>query len=304
MKVFITGGTGSLGEALLEHFSTRDVETTVFSRDEVKQGLQKRRYPHTRFILGDCRDSGWLATVMRGHDVVIHAAAYKQVPAAEVNSYQATEVNVFGSIAVARAAVASGVGQVIGVSTDKACAPVNCYGATKMLMEKLFQEAGTWSPTHFNLVRYGNVLGSRGSVVPFFRAQAAKGNILTVTDPNMTRFWLTLQEAKELILDAMCEGESGTILIPKCRASTMAVLAHAVAPRCEIKVIGTRPGEKTHEQLVHSAEAMHTLDIGKYYRIYPATSGISSNLPEGFTYTSDTAIQYTVEELQEIVKDA
>jgi len=298
MKLFITGGTGSLGTELLAYSRKQGWEATAYSRDEVKQGLLKRVYPEAHFLLGDVRDEEWLELAMRGHDVVIHTAAYKQVPAAEVNSNQAVSVNVVGSLNVVRAAIRAGIHRVVGISTDKACAPVNCYGATKMLMEKLFQEACFWSDTQFTLVRYGNVLGSRGSVVPFFEEQAKKG-LITITNPKMTRFWLTLDEALSLIFAAFAETEQGTILVPKCFASSMAVLAEAVAPGVPTKIIGTRPGEKVHEQLIHAAEAMHTCDIGALFRIYPATSTFESNLKEGFEYTSDTAPQLSVEQLRE-----
>lgn len=309
MKVFVTGGTGSLGTALLRRAESLDWEITVYSRDEVKQGELRNKFPKHNFLLGDIRDVGWLTRSMRYHDLVIHAAAYKQVPAAEVNSGQATEVNVIGSINVAEAAVDADVERVIGISTDKSCAPVNCYGATKMVMEKVFQEACHWGggTTQFNLVRYGNVLGSRGSVVPFFKQQWEKDRCITLTNPRMTRFWLTLDDAVDLVVKATEEENPGTVLIPKCPASTMLVLAQAVVPEAitnmRYRVIGMRPGEKIHEQLVHSGESMHTDDIETHYRVYPASTGYIGNLPEGFEYRSDTARQLTVHELKQLVGD-
>src|SRR5512138_1198683 len=192
-KLFLTGGTGSLGTALLDRLYTRH-DVTVYSRDEVKQGYLRKRFPDVRFMLGDVRDYDRLLLAMRGHDAVIHAAAYKQVPSAEANVDEAIATNVVGSLNVARAAVHSGVAQVVGISTDKACAPINAYGETKALMEKLFQQADGWGDTMFNCVRYGNVLGSRGSVVPLFLEQISNGDKYTLTDPDMTRFWMTLEQ--------------------------------------------------------------------------------------------------------------
>jgi len=302
MRLFITGGTGSLGTRLLEHAQVSGWRATAYSRDEVKQSLLKRRFPDVEFVLGDIRDTDWMAQRMLHHDVVVHTAAYKQIPSAEVNSGQAISVNVNGSIAVASAALRAGVERVVGISTDKACAPVNCYGATKMLMEKLFQEADNWGETQFNLVRYGNVLGSRGSVVPFFREQAKTGT-LTLTNPDMTRFWMTIEDALQIVLDAMFEAEPATILVPKCKATSMYVMAYAIAPDATMKIIGTRPGEKVHEQLTHAAEAMHTIDIGGYFRVYPATKQIDSNLPIGFEYTSANAPHYTLEQLRSLLEN-
>lgn len=270
-------------------------EFTVFSRDEVKQSELRHEFSNHRFILGDVRDYDWLQLAMRGNDLVIHAAAYKQVPTAEVNAGEAIEVNVIGSRNIARAAVYNNIPRVIGISTDKACAPVNCYGETKALMERMFQQACLWGDTEFHLVRYGNVLGSRGSVVPLFRQQAREGYV-TVTDPEMTRFWLTLKDAVNLV--TRCYSKSlppGTILIPKCPASSMQALAECFTPN--IRVTGVRAGEKKHEQLVNKSEAMHTDDIGEYYLIHPAYTLHKGNLPADFEYRSDNAIQLNHQQL-------
>lgn len=303
-RVFLTGGTGSLGTAFLKRAQAESWPCifTVYSRDEVKQAELKRLYPKYNYVLGDIRDTEWLAINMQDHNLVIHTAAYKQVPAAEVNSGQAISVNVIGSTSVARAAVQARVYRVIGVSTDKACAPVNCYGASKMLMEKLFQEANRWGQTTFNLVRYGNVLGSRGSVVPLFKQQAAQG-FVTITDPNMTRFWMTLDDAVNLILLTIEHDGStpGTIRIPKCNASTMLTLAEAVAPNVEIKVTGIRPGEKIHEKLIHSGESMHAFNTPGHFIIHPANSGYIGNLVSGYEYCSNTAPQLSVEQLRALI---
>lgn len=299
-RIFLTGGTGSLGRAILARAEQDkwDCEFTVYSRDEVKQGECKAQYPRHRYVLGDVRDEAAMALHMRGHDVVIHTGAYKQVPAAEANTVEAIETNVLGSCNVARAALIADVRRVIGISTDKACSPINTYGQSKALMEKAFAQACLWGKTQFNCCRYGNVLGSRGSIVPLFERQRDAGGPLTLTDPAMTRFWLTLDEAVDIIEATAIEGIPGTVYVPKCPASTMATLAEAVAPECTIKVIGTRPGEKTHEQLLNRTEAMNADDIGPAFRIWPAYTGHRGSLREGYEYRSDTARQLSPCELR------
>lgn len=306
-KVFLTGGTGSLGTALMTLAKSRNwpCQFTVYSRDEVKQSQIRHEYPNAQFILGDVRDYDWLTLAMRGHDICIHAAAYKQVPTAEVNAGEAIEVNVIGSRNIARAAVFNNIGRVIGISTDKACAPVNCYGETKALMERIFQQAclWDWGITKFHLVRYGNVLGSRGSVVPLFREQSKQG-FVTVTDPEMTRFWLTLTDAVNLVIDCYeLSAFPGTILIPKCPASTMGELAECFVAPEHIKVTGVRAGEKYHEQLVHKSEAMHTDDINSHFLVYPAYTLHKGNLPKDFEYRSDTARHLCHHELVEMLNE-
>lgn len=306
-EVFLTGGTGSLGKALLERAAADkwDCRFTVYSRDEVKQGELRGQYPDHKFVLGDIRDLEWLGMCMRGHKVVIHAAAYKQVPQAEVNVREAIKTNVDGSTNVALAAVRYGIPRVLGISTDKACAPINTYGQTKAIMEKLFQDACNWGRTQFNLVRYGNVLGTRGSVIPLFVRQAQTHRI-TITDATMTRFWMTLTDAVNVVLAGLQEEEPGTIYVPKVAAASMAQLAMAVAPDCGIDVIGIRPGEKIHEQLVHAGESMHAGELDGAFRIWPAYSGradvrITRDLPEGFEYRSDTARRITTEGLRQML---
>lgn len=314
MRIFITGGTGSLGVALVKKFTELHHDCTIYSRDEVKQSELKVRFPQHRYILGDVRELPWMQLSMREHDVVIHAAAYKQVPAAEANASEAIETNVIGSRNVAMAAVAANVPLVVGISTDKACAPINCYGQTKALMERIFQQASGWSDTRFALVRYGNVLGSRGSVVPLFRRQLANDGIVTITDPRMTRFWLTLNDAVNLVIAAMnVEYDAyttGGIRVPKAGASTMAVLARAVAqaygfdkfdPKQHIHYIGIRAGEKMHESLVSKDEAQHSADYDRYFMVRPAGYRVSMPLSltagPDFEYTSASAHQLTVDEL-------
>jgi UDP-N-acetylglucosamine 4,6-dehydratase len=257
------------------------------------------------------RDYDRLLLAMRGHDIVVHAAAYKQVPSAEANVDEAIATNVLGSLNVARAAVHNNVEHVVGVSTDKACMPVNAYGETKALMEKLFQQADAWSDTMFSVVRYGNVLGSRGSVVPLFREQLRAGKV-TLTDPAMTRFWLTLHDAVDLVVSAYAtdsdEAHDGAILVPEASASDMQTLLDAVAlaegyaqDTYKVTLIGTRAGEKQHEQLVHINESRHTMppcrDLA-YFQILPATTGYRG---DPFEYRSDTAPRLAVEVLAEMV---
>lgn len=311
MRVFITGGTGSLGYALLKFFSNKQQtdEITVYSRDEVKQGEMRRAFPDARYVLGDVRDYDRLYLAMRGHSLVVHAAAYKQVPSAEANVDEAIATNVMGSLNVARASIHNEVQQVVGISTDKACQPINAYGETKALMEKLFQQANNWGDTIFNLVRYGNVLGSRGSVVPLFREQLPKRQV-TITDPDMTRFWMTLTEAVDLVwaaLDPHGLADDGSILVPACPASDMTTLLRAVADvegyelqEDWVRVIGMRPGEKKHEQLVHTNESLHTRVPNRadfpYWQIMPATD-MPKERPSPFGYSSDVAKQLSVKEL-------
>jgi len=263
-------------------------------------------------VLGDVRDYERLRLMMRGHEIVVHAGAYKQVPSAEAHVDEAIATNVLGSLNVARAAVMSQVEVVVGVSTDKACQPVNAYGETKALMEKLFQQADRWGDTIFNLVRYGNVLGSRGSVVPLFREQLQR-KAVTLTDPEMTRFWMTMDDAVDLVIAASEDTDEcvkdGAVLVPLAPASDMQTLLAAVAmvenvdiDDIEIAFIGTRPGEKQHEQLIHHNESMHTLqpnDSLPYYQVLPATAEYRG---EPFEYRSDTAARLDVPTLAEMVR--
>jgi UDP-N-acetylglucosamine 4,6-dehydratase len=264
-NIFITGGAGFLGRALIEHFHKK-ARLTVYSRDEAKQSIIRRLYPQVRFVLGDIRDYDRLDLAMCGHDIVIHAAAMKYVPQAETNVAEAQAINVEGSRNVALCAMRNNVERVIGISTDKACNPINVYGLTKLMMERLFQEYAQQSGTYFNLVRYGNVIGSTGSVIPLFQRQAREDRVITLTDPHMTRFWLSEKQAVNLILRSLEETESGTILIPRLFACNMKTLALAVAysellddsKKVELKVIGTRFGEKLSESLVAKSEAPYT----------------------------------------------
>lgn len=314
-RTLITGGSGSLGRALLERFLPQGDSLIVYSRDEWKQSEMRRDYPDVQFMLGDVRDYDRLLIAMKRVDVVIHAAAYKQVPSAEANVNEAIATNVQGSLNVARAAVAQDVSYVLGISTDKACAPINAYGQTKALMEKLFQQADSWGETAFNCVRYGNVLGSRGSVVPLFRSQLGS-RCFTVTDPDMTRFWMTMPQAVKAVADALDEMSTlsdGAIAVPTCAASSMSILLEAVVAKWgtgdmddyTIKVIGARPGEKHYEELIHANESMHTkvpTQDFMYYQILPATAGIIRDA--GFVYDSQGATQLTVTELVDMLDES
>ncbi|MFA5715015.1 MAG: polysaccharide biosynthesis protein [Candidatus Paceibacterota bacterium] len=285
-NIFITGGAGFLGKALIKHYYG-NARLTIYSRDEAKQTIIRQLYPDCRFILGDIRDYDRLELAMGNQDIVIHAAAMKYVPQAEINVAEAIAVNVDGSKNVARAAMRNNVERVIGISTDKACNPINVYGMTKLCMERLFQEYAQLSKTKFNLVRYGNVIGSTGSVIPLFQKQARENKIITLTDPHMTRFWLSENNAVNLILRALEEIESGTVLIPRLDSCDMETLAKAVAysellndnDKVELKTIGVRFGEKIHENLLAKNETPYTdwldetIDNYRLIRLNPVWKG-------------------------------
>ncbi len=289
-NILITGGTGSIGQAIVRRAERDgwDCTLTVLSRDEVKQGEMRARYPQCRYVLGDVRDQDALEVACRGQDIVVHAAAFKVVPSAETNAHETVKTNVCGSCNVAMAAVRTGVKIVIGISTDKAAKPINAYGKSKALMEAVFQQANTWGATRFQLTRYGNVIGSRGSIIPLFRRQAAAGGPLTVTDRRMSRFWLTLDAAVDLILLAAHDPVSGSIVVPKLPAMKIVDLVEAVAPGLPVRDIGIRPGEKIDEHLLHSGESLHAEDCGDHFRVHPASSGFRGILPDGYEYRTDT----------------
>ncbi len=299
--VLVTGGSGSLGGAILSRAASErwDAEFVVYSRDEVKQAAMRDRFPNVRYVLGDVRDGESLETAMRGVDVVIHAAAYKRVPEAERETMACVQANVIGSMNIVREALRAGIPRVIGISTDKACAPINAYGQSKALMERLFQAAVRPVGPRFTLVRYGNVIASRGSVVPALMAQAANGGPITLTDPMMTRFWITLDDAVDLIIDGLELG-SGSILIPKSRSASMAVMAEACAPGVPIEIIGPRAGEKRHEQLLNAHEAPYASE-GRHFILGPLTGDRPDQLPPGFEYRSDRAPGYAAAELRDVI---
>jgi UDP-N-acetylglucosamine 4,6-dehydratase (inverting) len=301
--ILLTGGTGSFGHAFTERILAEHPETTlrVFSRDELKQSEMAARYPdhgQLRFFVGDVRNRSRLTRAMKGADIVIHAAAMKQVPACEYNPFEAVQTNVLGAQHIVDAAIDTGVEQVVALSTDKAVNPVNLYGATKLCEEKIIIQGNAYaagSETVLSCVRYGNVVGSRGSVVPLFERQLAEG-VLTITDERMTRFWITLPQAVDLVFYALEHSVGGEIFIPKIPSMKVTDLADAMAPGVPVKIIGIRPGEKLHEVLITDDESRHTIDAGEVFVVLPEhpwwtdhprwVSG--SPLDDGFIYASNT----------------
>ncbi len=275
-SVLITGGTGSLGQALVCEFLYKWPgirRLVVFSRDELKQYEMRQKFPEQefpplRFFLGDVRDSERLRRAFNQVDVVIHAAALKHVPAAEYNPIEFIRTNVMGAENVVGAAIDTGVKTIIALSTDKAAAPVNLYGATKLCSDKLFVTAQSYSISHLRcaVVRYGNVMGSRGSVIPFFREKAKTG-VLPITHPDMTRFNITLQEGVDLVLWAIENTQGGEIFVPKIPSYRVMDLADAIGPDCRKEFIGVRPGEKIHEEMITVTDSRSTVDCGKYFAI-------------------------------------
>lgn len=301
--ILITGGTGSFGQKFVEHVLSehRPKKVIVFSRDELKQHEMKQRHPESgascvRYFIGDVRDRDRLYRAFHGVNVVIHAAALKQVPSCEYNPFEAVQTNVLGAKNVIDAAIDSGVERVIGLSTDKAVNPVNLYGATKQVAEKLFIQGNAYAGgrgTRFACVRYGNVVGSRGSVIPLFQGQRKAGR-LTVTDKRMTRFWITLDQVARFVVHCAEQAVGGEIFVPKIPSMRIADLAEAMAPECRIEVTGIRPGEKLHEVLLTEDEARHTAAYDQFFVIQPEyplwhyeewTGG--KPLPDHFRYSSD-----------------
>ncbi|HKV79246.1 MAG TPA: UDP-N-acetylglucosamine 4,6-dehydratase (inverting) [Candidatus Sulfotelmatobacter sp.] len=303
-SVLITGGTGSFGnklsEVLMRDFPPKRL--IIFSRDELKQSEMRQRFPDTggsplRYFVGDVRDRDRLQRAFKDVDVVVHAAALKQVPACEYNPFEAILTNILGTRNVIDAAIDQGVKKVLAVSTDKAVNPVNLYGATKLCMEKVIVQANYYSGgsgTSLSCSRYGNVVGSRGSVLPLFVEQRKSGR-LTITDPRMTRFWLTLEYGVRFVLNCLDMMHGGEVFVPKIPSMRVRDLAKVVAPECKLETIGIRPGEKLHELLISEDEARTTVDLGSMYVIKPAhpwwNAGIwkdGADLPDGFRYGSDT----------------
>jgi UDP-N-acetylglucosamine 4,6-dehydratase len=314
--VLVTGGTGSFGKKFVKKILEYDVKKViVFSRDELKQYEMAQEYtdPRIRFFIGDVRDKDRLYRAFDGVDYVVHAAAMKQVPACEYNPFEAVKTNIYGAQNIIEAAIDRGVKRVIALSTDKAAAPINLYGATKLASDKLFVAANSYvgeKETRFAVVRYGNVVGSRGSVVPFFKKMAATGK-LPITDERMTRFWITLEQGVQFVIDSLERMKGGEIFVPKIPSMKVVDLAKAIAPECEIEIVGIRPGEKLHEAMITEDDARHTVEFDTYYVIQPEFPWWSREsvkggkpLPEGFKYTSDTNNQWlTVEELRALVEE-
>ncbi|MFI4964769.1 MAG: UDP-N-acetylglucosamine 4,6-dehydratase (inverting) [Caulobacterales bacterium] len=307
--ILVTGGTGSFGRRFVETVlaQANPRKLIVYSRDELKQSemqadLAERMTPRQmatlRFFLGDVRDRERLILASRGVDIIIHAAALKQVPAAEYNPSECIHTNVLGAENVVWACLTNRIRQVVALSTDKACNPINLYGATKLASDKTFVAANNLAGdigTRFSVVRYGNVVGSRGSVAPLFQRLIAKGAAeIPITDPRMTRFWITLNEGVEFVLSSLDVMRGGEIFVPKIPSMKMTDLAHAMAPGLPIKLVGIRPGEKLHEMMISVDDARSTVDLGDRYAIEPAFVEYTreplagARLPEGFSYASDT----------------
>jgi UDP-N-acetylglucosamine 4,6-dehydratase/5-epimerase len=310
-SILITGGTGFLGRGILRQAYREgwDARFTVLSRDEHKQDICRRRYPGVHYVLGDVLDTARLADIMYGHDYVIHAAAMKYIPAGELNAYECVRVNVDGARSVIDAARVAHVRRVVGISTDKAAQPINTYGMTKAIMERLFAEATVNGGPTFTTCRYGNVLGSTGSVVPIMRHQFKSDQYVSVTDPDMTRFWMTVGEAVATVTCAFT-APPGFTVVPDPRAATMECVATAVLEvegadytRKElIRVIGKRPGEKQHEDLISHYELFRTVRMQNHYMIRPPGSeDYSTPRP---TLSSDTAEQIHAPELSAMIRDA
>jgi len=318
LSVLVTGGTGSFGRTFVEVVlrELRPKKLIIFSRDELKQHEMRQQFPDTgdspvRYFLGDVRDRERLYRAFYGVDVVVHAAALKQVPACEYNPFEAILTNVMGAKNVIDAAIDCGVKRVMALSTDKAVNPINLYGATKLCAEKLFVDGNQYAgsrETRFACARYGNVVASRGSVIPVFLEQRRNGRI-TITDPAMSRFWITLEQGVRFVVHCIEEMNGGEIFVPKLPSMTLLELSRTVAPDCEVDVIGSRPGEKTHEILVSEDEARHTLELDDKFVIQPLGPEQASKrwtgsrpLRPGFRYASDTnPQQLTPEALTELL---
>ena len=311
-SILITGGTGSFGKAFISKVlnSYKPKKLIVFSRDELKQFEMQQILPDDgnspmRYFLGDVRDLERLKRAMDGVDIVIHAAALKQVPAAEYNPFEAVKTNIIGGQNVIDASISAGVQKVIALSTDKAAAPANLYGATKLTSDKLFTAANNYSGDNkikFSVVRYGNVMGSRGSVIPFFLKQKEKG-ILPITDLRMTRFNITLDEGVDFVISSLKVMWGGEIFIPRIPSYNIVDVAKAIAPKAKIEIVGIRPGEKLHEEMITSIDAMNTVEFKNYFVILPSSEkipwskkeiinkdkkDIGKMCLEGFSYNSES----------------
>lgn len=324
-SILVTGGTGSFGKAfvrtVLEKYPTVK-RLVVFSRDELKQfemaqQFPTSQYPALRYFIGDIREEKRLCRALEGIDVVVHAAALKQVPTAEYNPFECIKTNVLGAQNLIEACLDSDVKRVVALSTDKAAAPVNLYGATKLCSDKLFVAANNIKGSRdirFSVVRYGNVMGSRGSVIPFF-LEKRKAGVIPITDPHMTRFTITLQEGVDMVLWSIAHAWGGEILVPKIPSYRITDVAEAIGPDCEHPVVGIRPGEKLHEEMITPSDSFNTVDLGRYYAILPGAGGEYSvadycrhgsgkAVPAGFCYNSGTNEHFlSVKELREMIAE-
>lgn len=323
-SLLITGGTGSLGKALTWHIFAKHPgirRLIIFSRDEQKQfqmaqEFPKERYPQIRFFIGDVRDKARLVRAFKGVDYVIHAAAMKHVHLAEYNPEECIKTNIGGAQNVVDACFETNVQRVVALSTDKACAPINLYGATKLTSDKLFVAANNIkgdNPIRFSVVRYGNVMGSNGSVIPFFIKRKKLDNVLPITDANMTRFNISLQGGVEMVMHALENAWGGELFVPKIPSYKIMDVAEAIGPDCEKKIVGIRPGEKIHEEMITPSDSFYTYDLGKYYAIVPATPNWDINdfvqafkakkVEQGFSYNSGNNTEWeTVSGLRELIK--
>jgi len=318
--ILITGGTGSFGkkctEIILKRFKPKRL--IIFSRDELKQYEMAQQFPqiqydYMRYFIGDVRDKERLYRAFHGVDYVIHAAALKQVPTAEYNPFEAVKTNILGAENVINVAIDQGVKKVITLSTDKATNPINLYGATKLCSDKLFIAGNSYvghEDTIFTVVRYGNVVGSRGSVIPYFLKQRETG-VVPITDPRMTRFWITLEQGVNFVLDCFEHMVGGELFVPKLPSMNIMDLVKAICPECKTEIIGIRPGEKLHEVMIPRDDSRHTLEFDNYYIIRPDfrffehrfKNDNGKPVPEDFEYNSKTNTWWlTVEELREMVK--
>lgn len=314
--ILVTGGTGSFGKKFIKEILQQEVKKViVFSRDELKQYEMAQEFTdeRMRFFIGDVRDKDRLYRAFDGVNIVIHAAALKHVAACEYNPFEAVKTNINGAQNIIEAAIDRNVEKVIALSTDKAASPVNLYGATKLASDKLFVAANSYvgdKLTKFSVVRYGNVVGSRGSVVPFFKRIKDTGNI-PITDVRMTRFWITLDQGVQFVLDSLERMHGGEIFVPKIPSMTVTDLAEAIAPNCEIDIIGIRPGEKLHEAMIMEDDARHTKEYDSYFVIQPEfpwwTEELCADgraLPDNFKYTSDSNTEWlSINELRELTEE-
>ena len=312
LAVLITGSTGSFGkkftEIMLNEYKLKKL--IVFSRDELKQHEMRMQFddPCMRYFIGDVRDEDRLYRALNGVDIVVHAAALKQVPSCEYNPFEAIKTNIWGAKNVIDAAIDQGVKKVMAISTDKAVNPINLYGATKLCAEKLFVQGNSYSGEggpRFSCARYGNVVGSRGSVIPVFKKQRECGKI-TVTDERMTRFWVTLEQGARFVIRCIEQMQGGEVFVPRIPSMRIMDLAEAVAPGCDVEFVGIRPGEKLHEVLISRDESRYTLELEDMFVIQPLWKSVNwscgNPLPDGFKYASDKNDRWlTVKELRQMI---